>query len=225
MKLKVGLLAMTLGLMVASVVATPANAQANNGQVNPKARQKATWYVAPHEIQIIDDRPVIKDFREAPAAPQNIQLPPGPQAGAGFSGGGGGAMGDDGGTMPNNQAAGPSGGQPAYRTDSPGGPLGLPKADFGHQASNIPARGMGPKGPLPGGFTTGVHAKMGAPIAPSGPPAMAANRVAGHSPGAMPAPKPIASYGGGYGPSVGGGSGGGMSTSSDVRGKLLRGVK
>ncbi len=224
MNAKIGFLAMTVGITATFVVPAPALAQTQT--VNPKARQKANWYVAPHEIQIIDDRPVVKDFREAPQAPAGLQLPPGPQGAPGFSGGGSGALPDDSGTMPFNQPAGPNGGQPGYRTDSPGGPLGLPKADFGHQPSNIPSRGMGPKGPLPGGFTTGVHAKMGAPIAPAGAPPLTAQRVAGHTPGASgPAARPVASYGGGYGPSVGGGSGGGMSTSADVRGKLLRQVK
>ena len=33
---------------------------------------------SPHEIQIIDERPAIRDFREAPTAPQMIRLPPPP---------------------------------------------------------------------------------------------------------------------------------------------------
>jgi hypothetical protein len=38
----------------------------------------------PHEVQGIDERPMIRDFREAPTAPQMIQLPPPPN---GFGGG------------------------------------------------------------------------------------------------------------------------------------------
>src|SRR5438552_10740787 len=100
MKIQIGWLAMTLGIMVSAVVAHPADAQT----VNPKATGHARWYNAPHEIQIIDDRPVVRDFREAPQAPAGIQLPPGPNSGPGFSGGGAGAMGggDGNGTIPDN---------------------------------------------------------------------------------------------------------------------------
>jgi hypothetical protein len=220
---KLGLLACTLGLLAAATVA-PADAQT----VNSKARQKATWYTAPHELQIIDERPVIKDFREAPAAGQQVQLPPGPNSGGGYGGGGGGAMGgDDGGTIP---AGGiPIGGpNQGYRTDSPGGPLGLPKADFGHAQTNIPARGMGPKGPLPGGYSSnqlmgkmkpwtpgqGVNPNVGRPMAGRGSaPAQVAAPAAQYNPG------------GGYGPSVGGGSYGGGGSSTSVSARLLKKIK
>jgi hypothetical protein len=36
------------------------------------------FYQAPREMQIIDDRPVIRDFREAPVMPEQVQLPPAP---------------------------------------------------------------------------------------------------------------------------------------------------
>jgi hypothetical protein len=37
-----------------------------------------TWYSAPREMQIIDERPAVRDFREAPTPPKPIALPPGP---------------------------------------------------------------------------------------------------------------------------------------------------
>lgn len=220
---KLGLLACTLGLLAAATVA-PADAQT----VNSKARQKASWYNAPHEIQIIDERPVIKDFREAPAAGQQIQLPPGPGAGGGYGGGGGGALGgDDGGTIPAGgiPIGGPGAG-PGYRTDGPG--AGLPKADFGHAQTNIPARGLGPKGPLPGGYSSNQLAGRLKPWQPGQGVNPNVGRAAPRSGGYTPAAPQAASYspGGGYGPSVGGGNsygGGGSSTS--VSAKLLRKVK
>ncbi len=49
-----------------------------------------------------------------------------------------------------------------YRTDGlTGNPIPLPCArGFGAQGTNIPSRGMGPKGPLPGGFSSGIHGKI-----------------------------------------------------------------
>lgn len=147
-------------------IAVPANAQ---GMINEKARQKATFYNAPRQIQIIDERPLIHDFREAPQAPGMIQLPPGPGAYPGGAGGGaGGGQMSTGGALP-------------YRT--PSNPMGaLPKSGFG-QFSNIPARGMGPQNALPRGTSTGVHAA----------PAAATARPAANRPmlgGAGPAPGP-----------------------------------
>jgi hypothetical protein len=220
---KLGILAMTLGVL--AIVAAPANAQS----INKNAKEKVRWYTAPREIQIIDDRPVVKDFREAPAAAQSIQLPPGPQSGGGYGGGGGGAMGgDDGGTLP---AGGMpmGGGGPGYRTDAPGGPVGLPKADFGHAQTNIPARGMGPRGPLPGGYTTNRLAGKMMPWSPGqGVNPNVGRSMGGSRPVARQAAAPAATYaapGGGYGPSVGGGSYGGGGSSTSVSAKLLKKIK
>lgn len=219
---KLGLLACTLGVL-AVVAAAPADAQT----INAKAKQKATWYNAPREIQIIDERPVIKDFREAPAAGQQIQLPPGPGAGGGYGGGGGGALGgDDGGVIPaGGMPIGGGGGSPGYRTDGPG--AGLPKADFGHAQTNIPARGLGPRGPLPGGYSTnrlagkmmpwqpgqGVNPNVGRSMSRAAAPAQAVAPAATYNPG------------GGYGPSVGGGSYGGGGSSTSVSARLLKKIK
>jgi hypothetical protein len=216
---RLGLLALTIGM--AAALATPAHAQT----INSKAKEKVRWYNAPREVQIIDDRPIVKDFREAPSAPSSIQLPPGPQGAAGFGGGGAGALGGDGGdTLP---AGGMpiGGGGPGYRTDPGSGPVALPKADFGHQPSNIPARGMGPKGPLPGGFTTGIHGK----VAPwnAAPPQTVSQAVRGRSSAMPQRPVQTASYsapGGGYGPSVGTASGAGGAT-TNVSARLLKKVK
>ncbi len=219
---KIGLLALTAGAMAAVVFAPHACAQS----VNAKAKEKVRWFNAPREIQIIDDRPIVKDFREAPSAPQQIQLPPGPQGMPGFSGGGAGAMGgEDGGTLPSGGMPLGNGG-PGYRTDSPMSPVPLPKADFGHQASNIPARGMGPKGPLPGGYNTGIHGKV-MPFAKAAPGSgMGAARGMSNSRASGSMAPSTASYGGGYGVATGGGSGYGSGGSSTaVHASLLRKMK
>lgn len=190
-------------------IAVPANAQ---GMINEKARQKATFYNAPRQIQIIDERPMIHDFREAPQAPGMIQLPPGPGAYPGGSGGGaGGGQMSTGGALP-------------YRT--PSNPMGaLPKSGFG-QFSNIPARGMGPQSALPRGTSTGVHAAPAAAVARP-----AANRPmlgGGPAPGAAArrpsGPVAAASYGGSYATPYAS-SGRSSSASSNVSGRLMNRLK
>ncbi|MFN8655296.1 MAG: hypothetical protein U0105_03055 [Candidatus Obscuribacterales bacterium] len=224
MKIKISLVAvsLTVGVMC---IASAANAQT----ANVKAKEKVHWYNAPREFQIIDDRPIIKDFREAPQGPQQVQLPPPPQGFGGVGGGGGGANGgDDGGTMPSGgmpmQGSMPGG---PYRTDGPmtGNPIPLPNArGFGAQGTNIPSRGMGPKGPLPGGFSSGIHGK----IMPWAKPTPVAGAGAGR-PNGMGRPSAsgvanvpsAASYGGNYGPSGSASGAGGNSTSTAVHGYLL----
>jgi hypothetical protein len=80
----------TFGFIAALALITPANAQ---GRVQKNAMEKSTFYQSQREIQIIDDRPVIKDFRQAPAAEDSVALPPPPP---GFNGGntGAGALGN-----------------------------------------------------------------------------------------------------------------------------------
>lgn len=226
---KVGFLALTAGLLATVAFAPCADAQT----INQKSKEKVRWYNAPREFQIIDDRPIVKDFREAPSAAQPFQMPPGPQSSPGFSGGGAGAMGDDGGgTLPAGGMPIPGGGGPGpgnlpYRTDNGPGLGNLPKADFSHAQSNIPARGMGPKGPLPGGFTTGMMGKV-MPFNKAQPtmgnPAAGMANAARRANTATRASTPVASYGGGYGPSTGS-SAGGSSTATQVHGKLLNRLK
>jgi hypothetical protein len=218
---KLALLALSTGLL--ATVAVPAYAQ---GTVNTKARQKATFYNAPREIQIIDERPMVRDFREAPQRSQSIELPPGPGEHRGMYGGGGGALPDEGGVIPSGGIPIGGNGDPGYRTPVETGPVGLDKADLNHRPSNIPAAGLGPKGPLPGGFTTGVHGRVSAPNYPQGLSAGPAQSGA-RRPMAQAAPGPqVSSYspGGGYGNSVGTGSSKGGAT-SNVRGVLLNKLK
>ncbi len=212
---------------------SPAQAQ---GTVNKKALEKATFYQAPREIQIIDESPLIRDFRTAPAPEGSVMLPPGPGAAPGVappsaSGGrGAGALGNSpgGGSNPGDIQPGQSipGGR-GYRTVSPMVPRmgSLPQSGFG--GSNIPAGGMGPKGLLPG-ITTGVVGKVmaqnkgvPAPVHPmtGTPKGMAVNP--GRTVGNSNAPA-AASYSGGYGTGTGNSYGGSASrTESMVRGSLL----
>jgi hypothetical protein len=223
------LLFMALGIgIILPATVTAAQAQQNATTVNPKARSKAVWYNSPREIQIIDERPVVRDFREAPQTPAPIQLPPGPGSHPGAYGGGGGAMGDDGSaTLPGGglPMGGGNGGEPGYRTPDQINPNAVPldKVGFNRNPSNIPAAGMGPKGPLPGGFTTGIYGKVAAPKYPNGLPA--SPLLGKHTaPSTAPAAKatPVYSYnpGNSYGNGVGTSSGnGGASTA--VTGKLM----
>jgi hypothetical protein len=207
----------TLGSLV---VANPASAQT----VNSQARQKSNWHESPHEIQIIDERPVIRDFREAPSAPQQVQLPPPPQGfGGGFGGGSNGALSSGGPAIP---AGGIplAGNGPGYRT-APAGAMGaLPQSGFG-RGSNIPAGGIGPKGPLADGRSTGnLQGKMLTPQKTAGSGAGAPRGMApssGRTNGNSNAP--VASYSGGYGTGSGAGYGGAASrTDTAVRGTLLK---
>lgn len=213
-----------LGILAAVCLAPDAGAQS----IDSKVRQKASWYNAPREVQIIDERPVIRDFREAPAAPSMIQLPPGPQGfGGPGGGGGGGAMGDGGGGSPVLPAGGmPIGGgagDPGYRTPSMGG-LPLDKAGFTARPSNIPAGGIRPKGVLPNGQTTGVHGSLMTPTAHQVAPGTGAGARQSMAPARMATP--AASYGGNYTQApVGGSSAGGSGASTAVRGVLLNRLK
>jgi len=203
--------------------AGPVSAQ-NGPKVPQKALEHSTWNVSPREFQIIDDRPIIKDFREAPRVGGTIDIPPPPQGFGGGAGGGNGpgALGGGPGASLPGGGVGAPGSWPAYRGDPPG-LQGLPKSGFGRD-SNIPARGMGPGGRLPG-VTQGVIGKLmnQAPAkgqgagAPRGmaPPTQA--RTTGNS------STPVATYNGGYGTGSGSAYGGSSSkTEASVRGSLLR---
>ena len=219
---KAALLALTIGMFAAAAIA-PADAQT----INPKAKEKVRWFTAPREIQIIDDRPIVKDFREAPSAASQLQLPPGPQGASGVGGGGAGALGgDDGGTIPAGGMPMGGGNQPAYRTGDNSNPVALPKSGFSGP-SNIPARGMGPKGPLPGGYSSNQLAGKIKPWTPTSPQMAGPARGGGNGGGRPVANTPAATYnpGGGYGPSVGSSSGSGGGASTSVSAKLLRKIK
>jgi len=103
-----------------------------------------------------------------------------------------------------------------------GSPMPLPKSGFGRE-SNIPARGMGPKGPLPG-VTQGVLGKLMTPKpGAGGAGANGAGNVRGRLLGGGKSATPVQSYSGGYGTGTGSGFGGSSSkTEASVRGFLLK---
>jgi len=181
--------------------ALPAHAQ----KVRMKAMEKASFYTAPREIQILDDRPTVRDFREAPQSEQSIDLPPGPNSGSRGAG-------DLPATLP---AGGMSLGRPqqGYRLPS-GDAATLPRSGFGQ--TNIPARGMGPVAALPDGATT--NRLMDHVRPPRGALIVSAPRLT-HSGGGYVAPAPVAqSYGNSYGSSFGSSS---NRMEALVRGSLL----
>ncbi|MBZ0190047.1 MAG: hypothetical protein K8F91_27650, partial [Candidatus Obscuribacterales bacterium] len=149
---KTGRIGLTLTVLAGVLTISSAPALAQGFQVHPKKLDKTTFYNSPRQIQILDERPQIRDFREAPAQQQMIPLPPGPVGSMGSNGGGGaGALGDaPGGSSAPIQMGGP--GDMPYRTPNQGS-LPLPKSGFSGP-SNIPAGGMAPRNALPGGQTT-----------------------------------------------------------------------
>lgn len=231
MKSLVNLSVLATAVALVGTCLLPSRVAAQNApMVNRKAIERTTWHTAPREFQIVDDTPIIRDFREAPVNPGQIAMPPGPQAAPG-GGHGAGAMGPMGGGPPTLPAGGmqlPGDGRsPGYRTNPSSIPnLGtLPKTGFG--GSNIPARGMGPRGLLPNGTTQNVIGKLMAnkkpvPVAQSAGPARGLSAPAARSVGNTAGPA-VASYGGGYGTGVGPDYGGNANrTETFVRGSLLR---
>ncbi len=211
----------------ASLAVCTAPSMAQGFKIDQRKLDKTTFYSAPRQMQILDERPIIKDFREAPQAQQQIELPPGPQ---GFGGGGGGGAG----ALQGGGPGGGGGGAPMQM----GGPVvqprtsngmvpsagALPKSGFG--PSNIPARGMGPKGPLADATTTNrLMGKMMTPPKAQGASAGPARGMApsrGPTNGNYNGPA-VSSYSGGYGSGSGAGFGGDSSrTNTAVRGTLLK---
>lgn len=217
----------TAAAATAVAVSSPASAQ--GFKIDQKKLDRATFYSSPRQFQILDERPIIKDFREAPSAPQQIELPPGPQ-GFGSGGGGGGA-----GALPGGGPGGGGGSAPMQlggpviqpRTSNPMMPNAagaLPKSGFG--PSNIPARGMGPRGALPD--ATSTNRLMGRMMTPVKKQGLAVGAPRGLTPTRGPSNgnysgPPVASYSGGYGTGSGSGYGGSASsTTTSVRGSLLK---
>lgn len=220
----------TMSLIVAataSVAVCAAPSMAQGFKIDQRKLDKTTFYSAPRQMQILDERPIIKDFREAPAAQQQIELPPGPQGYGGGGGGGAGAL----------QGGGPGGGAGGAPMQM-GGPVvqprtsngmvpsagALPRSGFG--PSNIPARGILPKGPLADGTNTNrLMGKMMTPPKAQGASAGPARGMAptkGPTNGNYSGPA-VSSYSGGYGNGSGAGFGGASSrTDTSVRGSLLR---
>src|SRR4029453_7888971 len=161
MIMKLVLVGLLAGLTLVAT-SSPADAQ----RIKKDSLEKTRWHNAPREFQIIDDRPIIRDFREAPAEHGTLELPPAPTGGGGGSGGGGGgAMGGAPSSLPAGglQLGGPNQG---FRS-APAGMGSLPKSGFG--ATNIPARGMAPKSALPSGSSTNrLMGKMNTPTRGAG---------------------------------------------------------
>ena len=234
MKINRGLMAVSLltaGIMPV-MLAAPAQAQHGGFQVHQKKLDKANFYSAPRQMQILDERPIIKDFREAPASSPMIALPPGPQGAAGgYGGNGAGALGDmpggGGGSAPVQIGGAP--GQAPYRTSSPSS-LPLPKSGFDRSPSNIPAGGLGPRNALPSGQTTNRLMGKMMPPTKAGPAYTAGSPrglapAGGRTKGTYKGPA-AASYSGGYGSGSGSGYGGSANrTEGIVRGSLLKKTK
>ena len=215
----------TMSLIVAAgatVALCAAPSLAQGFKIDQRKLDKTTFYSAPRQMQILDERPIIKDFREAPQAQQQIESPPYPcgPGGAGALQGGGPGGGPNGGPL---QMGGPVV-QPRTSNGMMPNMGSLPKTGFGQ--SNIPARGMGPKGPLADATSTNrLMGKMMTPPKSQGASAGPARGMApsrGQTNGNYNGPA-VSSYSGGYGNGSGAGFGGSASrTDTSVRGSLLK---
>ncbi len=234
--------AMRFGILTLTVVAvstvigvSPAFAQGGfQGHIQQNKLDKTKFFNAPRQMQILDERPLIRDFREAPSNSPMISLPPGPQAnGGGYGGNGAGALGDvpsGGGPASAPVQLGGPGVQP-YRTPDNAGQLPLPKSGFSRE-SNIPARGMAPRNALADGTSTNrLMGKLMKPkeaiggTYPTGSLGGGGGRPRGNPQRMQQAPQ-AASYGNNYGvPSSGTSSGGSGRTEGIVRGTLLSKTK
>lgn len=215
--------ALLIALVQPAIFAPAAFAQ--GATVNNNALERSRWYTAPREIHVLDERPVVRDFREAPVRPGQTAIPPGPGAIGGPGAGGIGDVGGGTGINPTIPAGGlpiPGGTGPGYRSD-PTGMSTLPQSGFG--GTNIPARGMGPRGILPG-VSTGVVGKImnqNNHIKQSSAPAKGLSAKGASGGGKASGPPTIASYGNyGNNPNAYGDS---LNVQKHVRGYLLRGQK
>ncbi len=162
-------------------------------KVKKDSLEKSTWYEAPRQIQIIDDSPIIHDYRPAPQTNQDnqyVNIPANP-----------------GGNSSSIPAGGLHFGTPAARVSAGSN---LPSAGFG---TNIPVGGIAHPRSLPGISHGGLlHPPSSAPVA-NAPPATSYK----------PSAPAVSSYGGynsGGGNSYVGSSN--KSTQTNVRGTLLR---
>jgi len=187
-------------VMALCLNAFTSEAQAQSVNVKKGQLEHATWYKSNMQVQIVDDGPIVHDYRQGPQNDPGFQIPIGP-AGA------------------NNNRI-PEGGIPLG--DGPRQVRmersALPQSGFG--ASNIPARGMGPAVALPGTKMGGLGGQGGGggQKSTTGVSARPISR-----PGTTSAAASPAAYTGGYGSGGGAnyGGGGGGSSSTSVRAKLL----
>lgn len=215
--------------ILAGLTALMASAPAQAQRVRKDLLEKSHWYVAPREYQIIDDRPVIRDFREAPEAAGTVDLPPGPgMPGGGGGGGGAGALAGGGpGSTPTASELHPGGPNQGFR-NAPQEMRSLPKAGFGGPNSNMGSYKPPTKGLANGNSTNMLNGKMlpranGVGAGAGAPAGMRPH--AGPSSGNTAGPA-VSSYSGGYGQGSGSATGGSASrTETAVRGSLLRKAK
>jgi hypothetical protein len=164
--------------------------------------EHATWYKSNTQLQIVDDGPIVHDYRTAPKNDPGFQIPIGP------TGNGGGQIPEGG--IP----LGGDGPRQARMEQS-----SLPRSGFG--PSNIPSRGMGPMNALPGTKMGGLGGNGASGAGNHATTGVSARPIL--HPGINSATASPAAYNGSYSgaPAANYGGGGGGSSSSDVRGKLL----
>lgn len=195
------LAALTAGAFALTAVTSAGHAQ---GTVNLKKGQlqQAGWHKSALQVQIVDDGPIVHDYRTAPQEDKPYQIPIGPAGG--------------GGRIPEGGIPLGNGGPQQMRV----APNALPQASFG---TNMPARGMAPARALPGTEMGQLGKQYAAEQRRSQNNVSARPIGLGRPVSAAAAPNRIASPAS-YGPaykSSGGGYVAQQSTSASLRGKLL----
>ncbi len=197
-------LAITTGALVLSALTSSAQAQSPSVSLKKGQLQQAGWYKSAPQVQIVDDGPVVHDYRTAPHEDQAYQIPIGP---AGTSG-----------RIPEGGIPLGNGGPQMMRV----APNSLPQSGFG---TNMPARGMGPARALPGtemgqlGKQYAAQQRAAQANVSARPIGLGRGNSAAAAPNRMAASP--ASYGAAYHGSGGGYVAPSSSSSASVRAKLL----
>jgi len=198
-------LVLTTGALVLSALTSSAQAQSPSVAIKKGQLQQAGWYKSNAQIQIVDDGPVVHDYRTAPHEDQAYQIPIGP---AGTSG-----------RIPEGGIPLGNGGPQMMRM----APNSLPQSGFG---TNMPARGMGPARALPGTEMGQLGKQYAAEQRRSAQNNVSARPIGlGRGNSAAAAPNRMASSPASYGAAYHGSGGGyvapSSSSSASVRAKLL----
>jgi hypothetical protein len=198
-------LVLTTSALVLSALTSSAQAQSPSVAIKKGQLQQAGWYKSNAQIQIVDDGPVVHDYRTAPHEDQAYQIPIGP---AGTSG-----------RIPEGGIPLGNGGPQMMRM----APNSLPQSGFG---TNMPARGMGPARALPGTEMGQLGKQYAAEQRRSAQNNVSARPIGlGRGNSAAAAPNRMASSPASYGAAYHGSGGGyvapSSSSSASVRAKLL----
>jgi hypothetical protein len=64
-----------VGLLLIESIVYPSSQSAWSQSITKQSTESSGWFTAPREFQIVDDRPVVRNFQEPPQSEQDIDLP------------------------------------------------------------------------------------------------------------------------------------------------------